>query len=185
MNLIELLPLFQQHSDKQKKYFGVGERNNWADMPIELRAKFIQKVTSYLIEECVELEYEESVDDYDKALLELADIFIYGMGLAAVSGVNLERLLANIHTEIGGIYTPHTIDFVRDITEINRTLNHLYKPFKAEKEVNERELMLRIAKLFCTWFEYANGVFDNNEALNAVYTKLNYNTTRADHSVNA
>lgn len=85
---MKLERLLEEHAVRQQKY--LEQPLPWKELDIEKRQLFIRAITSYIMEELNEVYDEHLANDKEKLKYEIADYFIYALGLAAVSGLKDE-----------------------------------------------------------------------------------------------
>lgn len=105
---MDFAKFINQHERRQYRYYDID--GTFAEQPDEVKADLIQKTTSYIIEECTEVNrelahlykpFKKVVALDEKALLEeISDIFLYAAGLVAVAGFTGEEIEEMIGTKL-------------------------------------------------------------------------------------
>ena len=119
--MINLETTLEQHADRQKKYFNQHDLKSWANLDDNTRAEYVRMITSYIVEETVEVNRElkhrykpfkrtERIDN-SKLRDEICDIFIFWMGLVAVAGYSGREMEIAIENKLG--YNEKREDHVR------------------------------------------------------------------------
>jgi len=73
---------------------------------------------------------------------------------------------------------------VEETVEVNRELNHYYKSFKPEKDVDSEKLLEELCDLFIYWMgAVAIAGFSPEQTTQKIAKKLDFNDTRPDHSI--
>lgn len=180
MTISKLFQYLPEHVEKQQKYSN--EPVPFGELPELERQRHIEMLVGFIIDEIAET--SEQVVGSEAYKLELADIYIFWMGLCAVVGLT-ETMDANVDDLPHSYNNPkeELLYLLQRCNDIRRQIN--VKPWKRLQRVNYEELHIEIIGLFEDWrYCYRASGYTDEQMVEAVEKKLGYNAVRKDHLTN-